>query len=220
MVPRVHCITDLASAVAPAEATSRTPAPLPDARVSGAARPAGGRGRSGRRCDPDPGGGGPRPCPVRLTTMVVDRLRLLGATVIVNGRLDVALVAGTDGGHLGLADLPVRPVRHVAPQGFLVGVNCRNEEHARQARDEGADYLGVGPVYATDTKQGLPDPVGHGRPGSRCVPAGGGGGRRHRAAHRSGHSRTCPRRRGRRRHLPGPISRAGRTEIVEAVLAA
>jgi len=50
-----------------------------------------------------------------LTTMVVARLRLLGATVIVNGRLDVALRAGTDGGHLGLADLPVRPVRHLAP---------------------------------------------------------------------------------------------------------
>ncbi len=55
-----------------------------------------------------------------LTTLVVDRLRLLGATVIVNDRLDVALGAGTDGVHLGLADLPVRPVRHLAPQGFLV----------------------------------------------------------------------------------------------------
>jgi hypothetical protein len=151
--------------------------------------------------------------------MVVDRLRLLGATVIVNDRLDVALGVGTDGVQLGLADLPVRPVRHLAPQVFLVGATCRNEHHHRQARDEGADYLGVGPVYATDTKQGLPDPVGHGRPGSRCVPAGGGG-RRHRAAHPSGHSRTCPRRRSRRRHLPGPRSRAGRTKIAEAVLAA
>ncbi len=72
-----------------------------------------------------------------LTTMVVDRLRLLGATVIVNGRLDVALRAGTDGGHLGLADLHRPPGSPPGPQGFLVGATCRNEQHARQARDEG-----------------------------------------------------------------------------------
>ncbi|MDQ3383969.1 MAG: thiamine phosphate synthase, partial [Actinomycetota bacterium] len=116
--------------------------------------------RAGADAVQGPGEGGHRPCPVRLTTMVVDRLRLLGAAVIVSDRLDVALGAGTDGVHLGLADLPVRPVRHLAPQVLLVGATYRNEQHARQARDEGADYLGVRPVYATDTKQGLPGPVG------------------------------------------------------------
>ena len=50
-VPRVHCITDLASAVAPAEATSRTQRPCP-MRGSRGLHPAGGRGTSGRRCDP------------------------------------------------------------------------------------------------------------------------------------------------------------------------
>ncbi len=158
MVPRVHCITDLSTAVG--TLTAKTP--LDGARVWAlldlleAAVRAGVDAvqvRAKQATDRDL---------LDLTTLVVDRLRPLGATVIVDDRVDVALGADADGVHLGLTDLPVRTVRRLAPDGFLVGATCRNDEHARQARDEGADYLGVGPVYATDTKQGLPDPVGLG----------------------------------------------------------
>jgi thiamine-phosphate pyrophosphorylase len=96
-----------------------------------------------------------------FTREVVATVRPLGATVIVNDRLDVALAAGADGVHLGLDDLPVAAVRALAPDGFLVGGTCRNAEHARAARDAGADYVGVGPVYPSTTKtSGLPDPIG------------------------------------------------------------
>jgi len=86
----------------------------------------------------------------------VDRLKPLGATVIVNDRVDIALASGADGVHLGLTDLPVAAARRIAPD-LLVGATCRNAEHARAALRVGADYVGVGPVFPTDSKAGLPD---------------------------------------------------------------
>lgn len=82
------------------------------------------------------------------------------ATVIVNDRLDIALAAGADGVHLGLDDLPVAGARRVAPEGFLIGGTCRNLEQACAARAAGADYVGVGPVFSSTTKPGLPEPLG------------------------------------------------------------
>ena len=61
---------------------------------------------------------------------------------------------------LGRDDLAIADARRLAPPGFLVGGTCRNAEHARAAKAEGADYVGVVPVYATTTKSGLPDPIG------------------------------------------------------------
>lgn len=94
------------------------------------------------------------------TAALVTALRPLGTRVIVDDRPDIALVAGADGVHLGADDLPVEAVRALAPPGFLIGATCRGPEDAREARDRGADYAGLGPVYATTTKAGLPDPVG------------------------------------------------------------
>lgn len=82
------------------------------------------------------------------------------AKVIVNDRLDIALAAGADGVHLGLDDLPVVQARRLAPRGFLLGGTCRNLAQARQAKADGADYVGVGPIYPSTTKTGLPDPIG------------------------------------------------------------
>jgi thiamine-phosphate pyrophosphorylase len=84
----------------------------------------------------------------------------VGATCVVNDRTDLALASGADGVHLGLDDVPVAAVRAVVPDGFVVGATARNPEQARRAVDEGASYLGVGPVYATTTKAGLPEPIG------------------------------------------------------------
>jgi thiamine-phosphate pyrophosphorylase len=85
-----------------------------------------------------------------------------GATVVVNDRVDLALAAGADGVHLGLDDLPVAAARALVPDGFVVGATVRNADQARRKADEGASYLGVGPVYGTATKEGLPDPIGPG----------------------------------------------------------
>lgn len=75
-----------------------------------------------------------------------------GALLFINDRLDVALAAGADGVHLGPDDLPVRSVRRVVPDGFLVGYSADEPDAARQARDDGADYIGCGAVYGTTTK--------------------------------------------------------------------
>ncbi|MDQ4051135.1 MAG: thiamine phosphate synthase [Actinomycetota bacterium] len=97
---------------------------------------------------------------VAWTRELVTELRPRGTRVIVNDRLDLALAAGAHGVHLGRNDLRVVDARAIVPDGFLVGATCRSPEQAAQARAEGADYAGVGPVHATTSKSGLPDPLG------------------------------------------------------------
>lgn len=89
----------------------------------------------------------------------VDALRPFQATVMINDRIDLALAAGAGGVHLGASDLPVDVARRIAPD-LLIGATCRNLDQVRAAATGGADYAGVGPVHATATKAGLPDPLG------------------------------------------------------------
>ncbi|WP_299958516.1 thiamine phosphate synthase [uncultured Modestobacter sp.] len=91
---------------------------------------------------------------------VVELCRPAGTTCLVNDRVDVALAVGADGTHLGEHDLPLAAARRVAGPGHLLGGTARDPERARLLVAEGADYLGVGPAFATTTKTGLPDPIG------------------------------------------------------------
>ncbi len=75
-----------------------------------------------------------------------------GALLIVNDRLDVALAIGADGVHLGDDDLPVGAVRRAVPPGLLIGRSADSEDIARTAERDGADYLGVGPIFPTTSK--------------------------------------------------------------------
>lgn len=72
--------------------------------------------------------------------------------VVVNDRVDVALAAGADGVHVGQGDMSVREVRQIAGNSLLVGVSTGNVEQARAAAAAGADYCGVGPMFASTTK--------------------------------------------------------------------
>jgi thiamine-phosphate pyrophosphorylase len=74
------------------------------------------------------------------------------ASIIVNDRPDVALASGADGVHLGQDDMPCRVVRRLFGRRLLVGVSTSRLEQARQAQRDGADYCGVGPMFATTTK--------------------------------------------------------------------
>lgn len=78
-----------------------------------------------------------------------------GALFVVNDRLDVALAARADGVHLGPEDPPVAAVRAAAPEGFVIGYSTDDPEEGRRAAADGADYLGVGSVYGTRSKEGL-----------------------------------------------------------------
>ena len=77
-----------------------------------------------------------------------------GALFIVNDRVDIALVSGADGVHLGNSDLPAAEVRALAP-GLIIGVSCNTEEQAATAERRGASYFNIGPLYPTQTKDGL-----------------------------------------------------------------
>jgi len=77
-----------------------------------------------------------------------------GALFIVNDRVDIALISGADGVHLGNSDLPAAEVRALAPE-LIIGVSCNTEEQAATAERRGASYFNIGPLYATQTKAGL-----------------------------------------------------------------
>ena len=93
-------------------------------------------------------------------SVVLSAARAVGATCLVNDRVDIALAAGADGVHVGADDLPAVVARRLLGRDAIVGATCRDAEDARRAQAEGASYLGVGPVFATSTKTGLPDPMG------------------------------------------------------------
>jgi thiamine-phosphate pyrophosphorylase len=71
---------------------------------------------------------------------------------IVNDRFDIALLSNADGIHLGVDDLPVKSVRPRSPQGFIIGFSPETDEQIEAARSSGVDYLGIGPVFSTQTK--------------------------------------------------------------------
>lgn len=75
-----------------------------------------------------------------------------GIPLIINDRLDIAQAADTTGVHVGQSDLPVPSARNIIGRNKLLGVSVSNLEQAVRAAEEGADYLGVGAMFATDTK--------------------------------------------------------------------
>jgi thiamine-phosphate pyrophosphorylase len=78
--------------------------------------------------------------------------RKFGALFVVNDRVDVAMISGAEGAHIGPADLPVREARKLLPRPAILGVSAGDQVAARKAERAGADYLGVGPVFPTTTK--------------------------------------------------------------------
>jgi thiamine-phosphate pyrophosphorylase len=80
---------------------------------------------------------------------------------VVNDRVDVALAADADGVHIGRDDLPASVVRRVLGPGKILGVSAETVEEAVTAEKDGADYLGVGPVFeARGSKADAGEPLG------------------------------------------------------------
>lgn len=75
-----------------------------------------------------------------------------GALLIVNDHLDVALAAEADGVHLGQEDLPLAAARRIAPE-LIIGASTHDLEEALRAEKEGADYVNIGPIFPTRTKE-------------------------------------------------------------------
>ncbi len=71
---------------------------------------------------------------------------------IVNDYVDVALSSKADGVHLGQADTSINKARKILGKGKIIGISCHSLPQALKAQKEGADYIGIGPVYTTPTK--------------------------------------------------------------------
>jgi thiamine-phosphate pyrophosphorylase len=91
---------------------------------------------------------------IETARLVAAHARSRKALFIVDDHLELAIEAGADGVHLGQDDLPVEAAR--SRWGGLVGRSTHSLDQALEAQRQGADYLGVGPVYATPTKPGRP----------------------------------------------------------------
>jgi thiamine-phosphate pyrophosphorylase len=84
---------------------------------------------------------------VEITRAIMTRTSV---PVIVNDRADIALAAGAAGVHVGEADLPVAAIRRFAPAEFIIGASLGSDTELANAKD--ADYVGIGPVYGSDSK--------------------------------------------------------------------
>ena len=94
---------------------------------------------------------------------LLDRARRLreltqehAALLIINDRPDIAVLADADGVHLGLTDLPVSDARRILGHQRLIGATAHAVEEANRELNDDADYLGVGPMFASPTKPHVP----------------------------------------------------------------
>ncbi|KAI5055033.1 hypothetical protein GOP47_0030178 [Adiantum capillus-veneris] len=76
-----------------------------------------------------------------------------GVPLVINDRLDVAMACGADGVHLGQSDLPVCEARLLLGPYKIIGASCKTAEQAQKAYQDGANYVGSGGVYPTNTKK-------------------------------------------------------------------
>jgi len=92
-----------------------------------------------------------------LLNLVLERARAYDAWVVVNDRVDLTILAGVAGVHLGQDDLALADARRLfsacGMQDFIIGQSVRSKDEALKAQSDGADYVGCGALFASDTKQ-------------------------------------------------------------------
>lgn len=84
------------------------------------------------------------------------------AKLIINDDVDLAMAARADGVHLGQEDLPLRIARKILGEEGIVGASTHSLAEAVRAEKEGADYIGLGPIFQTETKKISTSPLGIG----------------------------------------------------------
>lgn len=98
----------------------------------------------------------PRGVLLQVARRLAAACRETGTLSIVNDHLDIALLSGADGVHLGETDLSVEAARRVAGDRLIVGASASTPEAGERAERAGADYLGTGPAFATPIKAEKP----------------------------------------------------------------
>ena len=89
---------------------------------------------------------------VALATEVKQICRRYQCAFIINDRVDIALAVEADGVHVGQGDLPLVAARRILGPDKIIGVSTHNPQQALTAEQEGADYIGFGPLFGTTTK--------------------------------------------------------------------
>jgi thiamine-phosphate pyrophosphorylase len=90
-------------------------------------------------------------------TSCVQLARRHDVSVLINDRVDIALACDTDGVHLGQTDMNAEAARMLLGDEKIIGVSTHNEDEVRRALSTDADYIAIGPVFGTTTKEN-PDP--------------------------------------------------------------
>jgi len=102
--------------------------------------------------------------PTREMIEVAAELRELtsqaGALLLINDRVDVAQAARADGVHLGQDDMSLKKARELLGEEAVIGVTVHNLKEAVEAEKDGADYLGLSPIFSTSTKSDAGEPAG------------------------------------------------------------
>ncbi|PIA95042.1 putative thiamine biosynthetic bifunctional enzyme [Cercospora beticola] len=97
---------------------------------------------------------------VRIAKQLHEVTRAAGVPLLINDRIDVALAVGVEGVHIGQDDLDLKTARRVLGPDAIIGVTANSEEEAIIAAKDGADYLGLGTVFATPTKENTKSIIG------------------------------------------------------------
>ncbi len=87
-----------------------------------------------------------------LAEQVHGLTRRYGVPLLIDDRLDVAMAVDAEGVHLGQSDLPIHVARRILGADKIMGATAKTVPQAREAYEQGADYLGVGAIYPTTTK--------------------------------------------------------------------
>lgn len=80
--------------------------------------------------------------------------------LIINDRIDIAQAIKAEGVHLGQDDMPIEYARKILGEDTIIGISCGNAREALEAQSKGANYLGLGAVFSTNTKKDIDIPIG------------------------------------------------------------
>jgi thiamine-phosphate pyrophosphorylase len=95
-----------------------------------------------------------------LAVTLRERCQAAGALFFVNDRVDIAMAAGADGVHVGMSDLPLEAARKLIGPDMMLGFSPLEMADVRAAKGRGADYVGLGPVFGTASKEDAQPPLG------------------------------------------------------------
>ncbi|MEN6452980.1 MAG: thiamine phosphate synthase [Prolixibacteraceae bacterium] len=97
---------------------------------------------------------------VELALRLRAKLHPLGIPLIINDRLDIALASHADGLHIGQNDMPYELARHLLGKDKIIGLSVENMEQVRHANKLDVDYIGISPIFITNTKTDTQSPFG------------------------------------------------------------